>query len=86
MRWRNAGARPFLDVVVGLSDSTREVPPRGTRFNYLAAIGGGVETRWRHLVFSLGGRWLHVSNAGREGNHRNPDIQSLGVLGGVGWN
>lgn len=85
-RWGPRRAAGFADVAVGLSHGTRRVPPEGTRLNYLAAIGGGV-----HLPLSgrggldLGMRWLHVSNNGRQGRARNPDIQSLGVAAAIGW-
>ena len=85
LRWGQAGLRPVVDVAVGLSSATRPVPPRGTRFNYLAVIGTGVEMPLRALVLSVTGRWLHASNNGREGRHQNPDIQSLGAVVGVGW-
>ena len=77
--------RPLVDVAVGLSRSTAAVPPNGTRFNYLAVIGAGVERRSGKMTLSVTGRWLHASNNGREGRHLNPDIQSLGALVSVGW-
>jgi hypothetical protein len=85
VRWNHAGLRPLIDLAVGLSDATTAVPPRGTAFNYLATLGAGVEMPARGALVSVTGRWLHASNAGREGNHRNPDIQSLGVVFGIGW-
>ena len=84
-RWRRAALRPLIDVAVGLSDSTRPVPFRGTRTNYLALIGAGVEMSVRSAMIAVTGRWLHASNNGRDGRHLNPDIQSLGVTVGVGW-
>jgi hypothetical protein len=84
-RWGGPAVRRFVDVAVGLSDATQPVPPRGTRFNYLAAVGVGVEVPWGAAVVSVTGRWLHASNNGREGRHLNPDIQSLGAIVGVGW-
>ena len=82
-RWRRRTTSPVLDIAVGLSDANRPVPPRGTSFNYLALIGAGVEMPLGRLSATVTGRWLHASNAGREGNHRNPDIQSLGLVFGV---
>ena len=84
-RWGDdEGLRPLIDVAGGVSDATTAVPPGGTRFNYLAVIGAGVEKPWGRWLMSVTGRWLHASNAGREGA-RNPDIQSIGVVFGVGW-
>ena len=87
LRSRNGSVRPtpVVDVAVGLSRATRPVPPEGTSFNYLAAIGAGVEMPFRASVVTVTGRWFHASNNGREGRHRNPDIQSLGVVVSVGW-
>jgi hypothetical protein len=85
LRWGQASVRPVVDVAVGLSDTTRPVPPGGTAFNYLAIIGAGVEVPLRAVVVSVTGRWLHASNNGREGRHNNPDIQSLGAVVSVGW-
>lgn len=85
-RWRpGTGASLFVEISVGVSEATRPTPPRGTNFNYLALMGGGVEVPFRRVYLSVTGRWFHVSNASLEGSSRNPDIQSLGVLFGVGW-
>jgi hypothetical protein len=84
-RWGSGPLRPLLDVAVGVSDATAETPPGGTPFNYLAVIGAGVEKPLRDWLVHVTGRWLHASNNGREGRARNPDIQSLGVVFGVGW-
>jgi len=75
----------IVDLAVGLSDSTVAVPKRGTTFNYLIVGGAGVELPGRAMTVDLGLRWLHVSNNGREGSGRNPDIQSLGITAGVSW-
>lgn len=85
IRGSSAGRRPFVDIAVGISDATWPTPPRGTRVNYLAALGAGVEAPGRGMSLTLAGRWLHVSNNGREGRHLNPDLQALGVTLGVGW-
>jgi hypothetical protein len=84
-RWRTRQVRPFVDIAVGLSNATLPVPPTGTRVNYLAVIGAGIERRLGSVVLAVTGRWLHASNNGREGRHRNPDTQSLGALVSVGW-
>ncbi len=69
----------FLEVDVGISESDTIVPPRGTRFNYLAMGGGGVTFRLRRGVHVLAAmRWAHVSNGGRAGRDRNPDIEAVG--------
>lgn len=85
-RWRPGGSVSlFVEISVGVSNSTNPTPPRGTNFNYLALMGGGVEIPVRRVYLSLGGRWFHVSNASLIDAARNPDTQSLGVLFGIGW-
>jgi hypothetical protein len=85
MRWPRRVVSPVVDVAVGLSQANRPLPPRGTSFNYLAVIGGGIEVPVRPVFLTVTGRWLHASNNGRDGRDRNPDIQSLGLVFGVGW-
>jgi hypothetical protein len=85
VRWKGRALSPIVDVAGGVSDATRPVPPRGTSFNYVAVIGAGIEMPLASPLLTVTGRWLHVSNSGREGSHRNPDIQSLGVVFSVGW-
>jgi hypothetical protein len=85
MRWGQGSLRPLVDLAVGLSSATQPVPARGTTFNYLAAVGAGVELPLRRARLTVTARWLHASNNGREGRHRNPDIQSLGGVVSVGW-
>ena len=84
-RWSLLAMAPFFDVAVGVSTATTAVPMRGTTFNYLAVLGGGIEVPMRGLELAFGARWLHLSNNGRHGRHRNPDLQTLGAVVGVGW-
>jgi hypothetical protein len=81
-------ARPrwsvFWEFEVGLSESDTYVPPRGTRFNYLAIGGGGIAWRLRPGLHGVAGlRWVHVSNNGLAGASRNPDIEAVGPSVGV---
>jgi hypothetical protein len=77
--YRRGGFRAFLEVEVGVSDSDTNVPPRGTRFNYLAMGGAGATIRLRPGVHLLTGlKWAHVSNNGLAGRDRNPDIEAVG--------
>jgi hypothetical protein len=85
-RWQASHVNPFVDVAVGVSSATTRVPARGTAFNYLVVVGGGIRIPVRNrMSLDLGGRWLHLSNNGREGDHRNPDIQALGPFLAIGW-
>lgn len=84
-RMRERGTwRLYAEVGPGISWSDFEVPPRGTRFNYLFQGGFGVQRRLgTNLHFHTSFRFLHLSNNGREGIDRNPDIEALGAQTGV---
>jgi hypothetical protein len=74
----------FLEMKVGVSDADTFVPPRGTRFNYLALGSAGLTVRIRHAVHGLVGlEWIHVSNGGFAGRDRNPDIEAIGPRLGI---
>jgi len=74
----------FAEIGVGPSWSDTVVPPRGTRFNYLGHTGIGLSRRLGRQVHGIAGfRWLHLSNNGREGHDRNPDIQAVGGYAAV---
>jgi hypothetical protein len=69
----------FLQGDIGTSYTAIATPPRGTRFNYLAAGGGGAMVRVHprvHLLTTL--QLIHISNAGVKGPGRNPDIEAIG--------
>ena len=86
-RWRmreRGSWRLYAEFGPGISWSDRVTPPRGTKFNYLIQGGFGVQRRLgaaTHLLTSF--RVLHVSNSGREGRQRNPDIEALGIQTGL---
>jgi hypothetical protein len=74
----------FAEIGVGPSWSDTVVPQRGTRFNYVGHTGIGLSRRLGRQVHGIVGfRWLHLSNNGREGDDRNPDIQALGGYAAV---
>jgi hypothetical protein len=74
----------YLELNVGISEADTNVPPRGTRFNYIALGGGGAAVRLKRGVHGLAGlEWIHVSNAGVAGRDRNPDIEAIGLKLGV---
>ena len=77
--YRKGRTAAFLQFEVGVSEADTAVPPRGTRFNYLALGAAGVTIRLRkglHLLTGL--QWIHVSNNGLAGRQRNPDIEAVG--------
>jgi len=74
----------FWEFEVGVSEADTYVPPRGTRFNYLAIGGGGATVRIRPGIHLLGGlRFVHLSNNSLAGRSRNPDIEALGPIVGM---
>jgi lipid A 3-O-deacylase PagL len=82
--YRRARTSLFWEFDVGLSQADTYTPPGGTRFNYLALGGAGATVRLRpgtHLAATM--RWIHVSNNGLAGRHRNPDIEAVGPQIGV---
>jgi hypothetical protein len=82
--YRRARVSVFWEFDVGVSKAETYAPPGGTRFNYLALGGAGATVRLRpgtHLAAGL--RWIHVSNNGLAGRHRNPDIEAVGPQVGI---
>lgn len=82
--YRKSATSVFLGFEIGVSEADTFVPPRGTRFNYLALGSAGVTVRLRprvHLLAAM--KWVHVSNNGLAGRHRNPDIEAIGPQLGV---
>ena len=77
--YRRGRVSAFLQGEVGISHTAIATPPRGTRFNYVAAGGGGAMVRVKprvHLVTTM--QLIHISNAGVKGPGRNPDIEAIG--------
>jgi len=82
--YRRGRLSVFLELDVGISEADVAVPPRGTRFNYLALGSAGTTVRVKgavHLLASM--RWAHVSNSGIAGRDRNPDIEAVGPQIGI---
>jgi len=76
--------RIFVEVGPGVSWSDLEVPPRGTRFNYLFQGSAGLMRRiGRNASVTAAFRFLHLSNHFREGRDRNPDLEALGAYTGL---
>jgi hypothetical protein len=74
----------FGDLTGGLSQSSREVPPFGTYFNFTAQVGIGATWRLADHVDIVGGLHLfHLSNAAIEGVYRNPDLNAVQPYLGV---
>jgi hypothetical protein len=73
----------FVEGGLGVSYADKAVPPRGTRFNYLLQVGGGLTYFLaRDTYLETGARWFHLSNS-RPRPHSNPDIQAFGGYAGL---
>lgn len=82
--YRRRAISVFLGFEVGASEADTFVPPRGTRFNYLALGSAGVTLRVRPGIHLLGAvKWVHVSNNSLAGRSRNPDIEAVGPQVGL---
>ncbi|MGH9312222.1 MAG: acyloxyacyl hydrolase [Vicinamibacterales bacterium] len=78
--YRRARVSVFWEFAIGGSQADTFIPPRGTRFNYIAQGGGGVTIRLGRGLHALAGvRWMHLSNNGLAGRDRNPDIEAIGA-------
>jgi hypothetical protein len=74
----------FADIIGGLSEASREVPPGGTHFNFTLQIGPGVSYQLvDHLHLIGGARLFHLSNAATQGIGRNPDLNAIEGYAGV---
>jgi hypothetical protein len=85
--WHRGATAAFVEGGVGASTATAPVPPRGTRFNFLAHAGVGLSRSVRPgLALLVAGRWLHLSNGGLvAGDQRNPDLQAIGGYAALQW-
>ena len=82
--YRRGRASTFLQFDFGVSDAAVAVPPRGTRFNYLALGGGGFTWRINKRLDAITTlEVIHISNAGIAGPDRNPDIEAIGPSVGL---
>ena len=82
--YRRGRASAFLQFDLGVSDAAVAVPPRGTRFNYLALGGGGFTWRINKRLDAITTlEVIHISNAGIAGPDRNPDIEAIGPSVGL---
>ena len=73
----------FLDLAASVAEASPDVPPGGTRFNFIEQAGMGITCPLRgnaHLLVGI--RYLHLSNARIEGDDRNPSLN--GVVGYAG--
>ena len=82
--YRRGGASGFLQFDLGIADAAVALPPRGTRFNYLAIGGAGVTVRVSRKIEAIAAlEVIHISNASLAGPDRNPDIEAIGPSLGI---
>jgi hypothetical protein len=73
----------FLDLTAAFAEANERVPGEGTRFNFVEQFGMGVTRDLSGNAHLLAGvRYYHLSNAGIEGQERNPS--NNGIVGYVG--
>jgi hypothetical protein len=74
----------FLDLTAAFAEANERVPGEGTRFNFIEQFGMGVT---RDVCGStrllLGVRYYHLSNAGIEGQERNPSNNGITAYVGL---
>jgi hypothetical protein len=76
--------RMFVEAGPGLSWSDLDVPPRGTKFNYLFQGSAGLMRRiGRNASITAAFRFFHLSNHFRDGRDHNPDLEALGAYTGL---
>lgn len=82
--YRRGPVQAYVEGDAGVCDAAIAVPPRGTRFNYLALGSGGVLIELSRRVHFLGAlEWIHVSNNSLKGPGRNPDVEAVGPRVGL---
>jgi hypothetical protein len=82
--YRRGRTQAYVEGDVGISDAAIAVPPRGTRFNYVAMGSGGVLIRVSPRVHALAAlEWIHISNNSLKGPGRNPDTEAIGPRVGL---
>ncbi|MDX1682878.1 MAG: acyloxyacyl hydrolase, partial [Phycisphaeraceae bacterium] len=74
----------YLDGGAGLQHSGESIPADGTNFNFRPQVGIGFT--WHideNIHLMSGARWLHISNAGINGDDQNPGFDGAQVYAGV---
>ncbi|MEZ5964324.1 MAG: hypothetical protein R3F56_10805 [Planctomycetota bacterium] len=76
----------FVDGTAGYLQTTEQVPPGGTEWNFTFSFGPGVEVPLydaSHLL--IGGTYHHISNALGRQNQRNPSQNEFRFWVGLQW-
>ncbi|HEY8665341.1 MAG TPA: acyloxyacyl hydrolase [Tepidisphaeraceae bacterium] len=81
---RGDGWSVYSQVGAGVFESSRDVPPGGTQFNFTQHTGLGFSYRLRenvHLFTTIS--YFHLSNARIRGQERNPSINGIEAAVGI---
>ena len=74
----------FVDVAGGFMTAGARMPPGGTSSNTTFDVGPGIAYPIGENRYLIGGvRYFHLSNANREGDDRNPSMNSVQGFVGV---
>lgn len=80
------GGSVFFDVGQFAFEADNPVPQHGTTFNWVFLFGGGITYQLSdNMHLMTGARYFHLSNAGREGDLRNPSLNGIQAFIGVLW-
>ena len=74
----------YLDGGAGIQQSSSPFPAAGTHFNFRPQFGIGFLYRLREEIHFLAGlRWLHISNADKDGQRHNPGYDAGMFYSGI---
>ena len=84
LRWDRASL--FADASFGPFEANTDVPPTGTRFNYVTRAGLGMTYELDPDLYLYGGaHYFHLSNARLEGVEHNPQMNGVEFYFGLMW-
>jgi len=83
--WQDDAWSAFIDVGIGVMQSTEQITPNGTEFNFTPRAGVGLSWSPPDETYRLigGARWQHFSNARIDGGDENESFDSIMLYLGV---
>jgi hypothetical protein len=76
----------FADGSFAPFEANTDVPPSGTRFNYVTRAGLGLTYQLDENLYLFGGaHYFHLSNARLEGFEHNPQMNGVEFYVGLMW-
>ncbi len=74
----------YAEAGVGLHQSSGPFPTAGSHFNFRPQAGLGFTLDLdAHVKLMSGARWLHISNANKDGSKRNPGFDGGMIYSGI---